>query len=335
MCVTRLRMLARSPIAFGAVCAACAALAASAQDQPVDEKYTVENYVPEFTEEEITSRLAKTQAEFQRWTGKIPVWATQMHAATTAEWFLDPARTVSGGKVLPGAPIAPLTTEEGEVEMQDGMIRVRLTGWQLAEVPRVLYSAAGERVLLATLGPEARDQRVNGARVTLTQTGQTWLPVEVAGWIATADLISRADALWGHAQALYTANCAQCHAAPHLDEFDANKWSGQFDAMVEQTNLSKGEARLVKTYLQLNAADLPDDAGGGVPMAMGKFIYAQMCTSCHGADGSEGSGGDIRDSDLRTVRNALGGIETMPEVILAESEVRAVAAYLAALKDES
>lgn len=320
-------------LALIAVLAFAFSLGAAAQEQAAADKYNDPDYLPEFSESEIISRLDTTRAELERWTGEVPRWASGVHPVTTAAWYLDAEGTVAGGKVLPGAPFSPLTTDEGDVQMQNGMVKVRLTGWQLKDVPRVLYSEAGARVLLATVGPEAREERVTGSPVTLPQTGQTWLPVELIGWIAMTDLTAHTAAIWDHAQALYTANCAQCHAEPHLDEFDANKWSGQFDAMVDQTNLLKGEARLVKTYLQLHAADLPEVVSDA-PVAMGQFIYEQMCESCHGADASEGSGGDIRGSDFRTVRNASGGYETMPEVVMAEAEMRAVAAYLMHLKED-
>jgi mono/diheme cytochrome c family protein len=307
---------------------------AGAQEAEIDAKYLVEDYVPEFSEAEIASRLEKTGAEITRWTGEVPLWAKGVHPVTTADWFLDAEGTVDGGRVLPGAPLFPVVDDEGEQFRQDGRIKVRLTGWQLEEVPRVLYAEAGARVLLATLGPEAQEARVTGDAVTLPATGQTWMPVEVTGWLATDDLIAHTKALWDHANALFTANCAQCHAAPHLDEFDANAWSGQFDAMVDQTTLLKEEQRLVKTYLQLHAAPVPTE-GSGVGLALGELVYQQLCLSCHGDDASEGSGGDIRGSDFRTVRNAVGGYETMPEVVLAPSEMQAVADYLTHLKDGS
>ena len=318
-----------------AIFPAALALAAAAQGTETANKYTDESYEPAFSEADVISRLDSTRAELARRTGEVPVWTSgTVHPVTTAEWFLDAGRTVTGGKVLPGAPFSPVTTDEGDAVIESGMVKVRLTGWQLTDVPRVLYADAGERVLLATLGGDAQEARVTGAPVTLPLTGQTWQPVDLHGWIAEADLTAHTAALWDHAQALYTANCALCHAAPHLDEFDANTWSGQFDAMLSTTNLLKEEARLVKTYLQLHAAELPRE-GSGAPTAMGQMVYEQLCLSCHGEDAREGSGGDIRGSDFRAVRNAAGGVETMPQIVMAEAEMRAVAAYLTALADGS
>ena len=310
-------------------------LAAAAESVGSENQYTDESYEPAFIEADMISRVDDTRAELAQWTGEVPVWTSgTVHPVVTAEWFLDAGGAVTGGKVLPGAPFAPVTTVDGDAVIESGMVKVRLTGWQPADVPHVLYAGAGERVLLATLGSRAREARVTGTPVTLAPTGQSWQPMEVQGWIAEADLTARPAMLWEHAQALYTANCALCHAAPRLDAFDANTWSGQFDAELSSTSLSPGEARLVKTYLQLNAAEVPGERGDA-RVAMGRMMYDQLCLSCHGEDASEGSGGDIRGSDFRAVRNAAGGVETMPKIVLAEAEMRAIATYLIGLADGS
>ena len=54
----------------------------------------------------------------------------------------------------------------------------------------------------------------------------------------------------------YSVNCAMCHAVPHLVEYGANEWLGQFRSMVEQTNLDRDERALVQTWLQLHGRDL-------------------------------------------------------------------------------
>lgn len=295
----------------------------SAED--VSDKYTDENYVPEVSTAEMTSRLETTAAALAEATGIVSRRDDHVHPVTTTSWFLDEAATIEGGRVLPGAPFVRLGTDGALTE-------VRLTGWQLQEVPRVLYAAAGERVLLATLGEEAQAQRILGTPVTLPATEQVWVPVEVQGWIATAELTSATDTLWAHADALYIAHCAQCHAAPHLDEFDANQWSGQFDAMLDQTTLARQDARLVKTYLQLHAAR-PDATVPEGTVAMGGLLYTQLCASCHGDSATAGASGDIRSTGLGMLRSVAGGFESMPAIVMTDGEMEAIVAYLAHLRE--
>jgi hypothetical protein len=51
-----------------------------------------------------------------------------------------------------------------------------------------------------------------------------------------------------------------CHAAPHVVEYGANEWLGQFRSMVEQTNLDRDERALVQTWLQLHGRDAEGEA---------------------------------------------------------------------------
>ena len=67
-------------------------------------------------------------------------------------------------------------------------------------------------------------------------------------------------------------------------------------------------------------------------LATGKTLFSENCVECHGKDGSEGSGGDIRGSDLRTVKKMTkGGVEDMPEFEFTQEELEAIVAYLASL----
>ncbi len=182
--------------------------------------------------------------------GQIPADADMVYPLETQGYFVDRDSQTKAGKVLAGAPL-DLLAVEGD------MARIRLHAWRQDDIARVSYADAGKRILLASLSKEAQAvARDTGAPVVLEDTGQTWTPIEVDGWIATAGLTASSEAIWNYADALYTANCALCHAAPHLNEYAANQWSGQFKAMVDSSNLLKEEGRLVLTYLQLHASDM-------------------------------------------------------------------------------
>lgn len=182
--------------------------------------------------------------------GSVPAGATTVHSLVTQPFFLDAGGETKGGQVLAGIPMAV-------VQVADGMAKVRLAGWRQEDVERVLYAKAGKRILMASLSPEARQSiETSGDSVTLEDTGQTWNPAALEGWMPVASLTADTDKLWNYAGALFSTNCALCHALPHTNEFDANQWMGQFQAMVSSTALEKEEARLVQTYLQLHAADM-------------------------------------------------------------------------------
>lgn len=195
--------------------------------------------------------LAKAAfAELEKSIGNIPADAGTVHSLVTQPFFLDSGGENKGGQVLAGIPLA---VKGGA----DGMVKIRLAGWRQEEAERVLYAKEGKRILIASLTSEAREViETTGDSVMLEDTGQTWTPAALDGWIPLANLTADTDRLWKYANALFSTNCSLCHAAPHINEYDANQWMGQFKAMVTSTNLEKEEARLVQTYLQLHAADM-------------------------------------------------------------------------------
>lgn len=181
--------------------------------------------------------------------GRVAADARTVHPIHTQDYFLDEAGEQKGGKILAGIPL--------RVEGIDGdKVKVRIDGWRQEDVDKVLYFDAGKRILVASLGEDARATITDtGAPVTLAETGQTWVPASLQGWLPAADLTADTDVLWEYARALFSVNCSVCHAIPHVNEYDANKWMGQLNAMVPSTNLAKEESRLLQTYLQLHASD--------------------------------------------------------------------------------
>lgn len=195
--------------------------------------------------------LAKAAfAELESTIGNVPGDAGTVHPLVTQPFFLDAGGENKGGQVLAGIPLAAKGSS-------DGMVKIRLAGWRQEDAERVVYVEAGKRILVASLSSEAREAiEATGDPVTIEETGQVWTPVAMDAWIPTEKLTADTDRLWKYANALFSTNCSLCHAAPHINEYDANQWMGQFKAMVTSTNLEKEEARLVQTYLQLHAADM-------------------------------------------------------------------------------
>jgi trimethylamine-N-oxide reductase cytochrome c-type subunit TorC len=182
--------------------------------------------------------------------GKVAADAGTVHSLATQPFFLDAGGETRGGQVLAGIPLAAM-------ESADGMVKVRLSGWRQEGADRVLYAEAGKRILIASLSSDAQEAlQSSGDSVVLEDTGQTWTPGTLEGWLPVEKLTADTEALWEYAGALYSTNCSLCHALPHANEFAANLWMGQLQAMVPSTSLEKDEARLVQTYLQLHAADM-------------------------------------------------------------------------------
>ena len=63
----------------------------------------------------------------------------------------------------------------------------------------------------------------------------------------------------------------------------------------------------------------------------GAELFRRHCVACHGEGATSGASGDIRGISLATVRYAVRGGGQMPPIDLREDEIRAIAAWLAAI----
>ncbi len=189
--------------------------------------------------------------ELHKTLGQIPAESKTVRLVATEAYFLTPGDEDSrGGRILPGIAL-PVIGRDND------MVQVKLSGWRQEGADNVLYLEAGKRILVASLGANAREAlTASGDSVTIAETNQTWSPASLEVWVPSANLTADTDRLWGYASSLYAVNCAMCHAAPHLNEYDANGWLGQFKAMVESTTLEKQDRALVQTWLQTHASDM-------------------------------------------------------------------------------
>lgn len=191
----------------------------------------------------------RARADLDRVVGTIPPGSTVVRTLEIKPVFTGADGETTVGRVLPGAPMTLLG-------VAGSMAHVRLSGWRQEGAERVLYAAAGKRILVASIAPAMVDRlEAGGETVTLADTGQSWSPASIEAWVPVADVTADSDRLWEYAATLYAVNCAICHAAPHVDEYGANEWLGQFRSMVEQANLGREERALVQTWLQLHARD--------------------------------------------------------------------------------
>ena len=191
----------------------------------------------------------QARAELEKVMGKVSDRDDLVRTLEIKQIFAAADGESAAGRVLPGAPMKVLAVE-------GKMVRVKLSGWRQEGAERVLYADAGKRILLASLSAATIERLdTTGESVTIAETGQNWSPASFEAYVPVADVTADSDRLWAFASTLYSVNCAICHAMPHLDEYDANGWLGQFRSMVEQTNLGREERALVQTWLQMHGRD--------------------------------------------------------------------------------
>jgi mono/diheme cytochrome c family protein len=90
--------------------------------------------------------------------------------------------------------------------------------------------------------------------------------------------------------------------------------------------------------------DTPSDTNGGSPsedelVALGEEIYQRTaggigCQACHGVDASGDVGPNILGKSAQTIQTQLESNEAMQFIILSDSEIQALAAYLGWLESQ-
>jgi len=148
------------------------------------------------------------------------------------------------GTVTPGTPVTVTTTQGADAQ-------VSITGYSSAGSNAVV-TAVGERIILANVTQPDQAQRQLGAQ-TKDSYGTVWTQVTLSGWVATSALTSDVQTIWTHGRQVYEAHCSTCHSLYAPDQFTANQWPGNLQAMASNGGLAGEDLALVLKYLQTHA----------------------------------------------------------------------------------
>lgn len=160
-----------------------------------------------------------------------------------------PAPGAAGdGAIAAATPVKVLAVE-------DGALKVEITGWQRGSSARTLYARPGKRITTVTLSAAAAERAEALRTVTDPETEQEWTEVRLTVWTGAGGYAAGLGTLWDYGARVYDANCSLCHAAHPPEAFDANAWIGKMNAMRRLTRLDEEEGRLLLTYLQSHAKD--------------------------------------------------------------------------------
>ncbi|MFT4276320.1 MAG: c-type cytochrome [Rhodopseudomonas sp.] len=178
--------------------------------------------------------------------GTKSVWMSQDGAGSAAP---------EQGKLLGGA--------HAKVGQRVGAkVQLTVKGWQMADVPSIIYQAKGHRIMVAVLDKDAVAAVERGTVEKDTETGQSWLPVQVTFWSDEKNLNTDRQALWSYSATTFQKSCSACHVLPQKTHFTANQWIGTLKAMKRFTSFSDDQYRLILAYLQNHSKDLNEASGG-------------------------------------------------------------------------
>jgi len=256
------------------------------------------------------------------------------------------------GRVAPGTPLKVLGHGDGRVE-------VEISGWSPEGGERYLFTAIGQRILVARLS----DTSLPFAETAAEQEDDyesLWYNVYLTGWLPEANITDNVGQVWQAGSELFHQRCTRCHALHRPYEFTANQWPSILKIMTVRAGLKGADRALVVQYLQTHAKDGPaagdgsDDDTGPAPI-QGDAALAEAgagayddngCAGCHGDDATTPAditypwlAGQSADyvfkqlSDFQSGDRANDPDEMMRGAVedLSEADMRAIAWWLGSL----
>lgn len=134
---------------------------------------------------------------------------------------------------------------------------VELRGSQMQGNEQVIYYAAGQRLILASLSEKGQQTLRPLSEWKKDEYGNAWRDVTLQGeWHGSA-LASR-EPMWDYARKLDNVYCAGCHAPIPASHFTLNAWPSVAKGMGARSNISENELDILSRYFQYNAKDMPE-----------------------------------------------------------------------------
>ncbi|WP_419722247.1 NapC/NirT family cytochrome c [Serratia fonticola] len=162
--------------------------------------------------------------------------------------------------VLRSASLGDLGTLYPATQMQminsSGDTRqVEIRGSQMQGTEQIIYYAAGQRMVLASLNEKGVQAVKALTEWQQDDYGNQWRDVTLQGeWSAPA--LADREPLWDYARKLDNVYCAGCHAPIPAHHFTLNAWPSVAKGMGARTNIDDSEMDILTRYFQYNAKDI-------------------------------------------------------------------------------
>ncbi|WP_058913435.1 NapC/NirT family cytochrome c [Entomohabitans teleogrylli] len=132
---------------------------------------------------------------------------------------------------------------------------VEIRGSQMQGTEQIIYYAAGQRLVLASLSEKGQQAVKPLSDWQADDYGNQWRDVALQGtWNAPA--LADREPMWDYARKLDNVYCAGCHAPIPASHFTLNAWPSVAKGMGARTNISDSELDILSRYFQYNAKDM-------------------------------------------------------------------------------
>jgi trimethylamine-N-oxide reductase cytochrome c-type subunit TorC len=224
-------------------------LAAAVGDTCISCHKGIAHHLPDMSQgyKQMLAQLQRDTAATQARPGDV------LYGLATKPLFLErptEAATATGGDgwLLAASAVKVVKTDGDWLE-------VEIAGWQQQGAERMLYALRGKRVFTAALAPPAVAKLARGEQTADADTGLQWSPAKLNAWISRDGLLPDLQRLWAYGAEMYSDTCGSCHALRPPDNYLANQWIGNLNAMRPRVDLDDEQVRFLQKYLQMHAQD--------------------------------------------------------------------------------
>lgn len=174
--------------------------------------------------------------------------AKQTPSTAKSVFPAQPVALGNFGTVYPGTLLAVINSIDTQRE-------IKIVGSQMKGAEQVIYLAAGQRLILASLTDEGiKALQINGD-FTKDQYDNEWRPVSLTATI-NQPVLGELEPLWAYAENLDNVYCSGCHAKISAKHYTVNAWPAVAKGMGARTDISPEDLEILTKYFQYNAKDI-------------------------------------------------------------------------------
>ncbi|CZE45815.1 hypothetical protein [Campylobacter geochelonis] len=156
---------------------------------------------------------------------------------TVKSLYLNPADKSPVGRLLPTAEVKIL-------EHSGDFVKIQIQGYVQGDKTQAIYFSKGPRILNAAF------KKNSGIKEKVLEKDGEYSKVSVEAYTTKDGFEKELKPMMDKASALFSENCAMCHALHEVNEYTANQWPSVFKSMVDRTAIDKNDRFLVEQYLQ-------------------------------------------------------------------------------------
>ncbi|ABD87432.1 NapC/NirT family cytochrome c [Rhodopseudomonas palustris] len=156
-----------------------------------------------------------------------------------------------------GGNVYPLTKVK-VLERKGDFIKVEINGWVQEGVKRLMVAAKARRIFELNMNDAMAATVKLGEAEVDPDTTLSWQQGSIAGWVKATAFTADSVGLGHYGAEMASAACGACHSQPQPGHLPANQWIGVIKEMKDGTALGAEDVRLLQTYFQLRAKDMPN-----------------------------------------------------------------------------